>query len=75
MSKHCEMTFADVSYSYYIVYFFQTEWSGANIYDLVHPDDMEKIQKQLSFDLITTTNKDMDRKKSIQITRMYKYKF
>jgi len=40
----------------------QSEWYGRSLYDLVHPDDIEKLREQLSSNDLQSTGRILDLK-------------
>ena len=41
---------------------FQTDWCGNSLYDLIHPDDIEKLREQLSTSESQNTGRILDLK-------------
>lgn len=48
--------------------FFQNEWFGNCIYELIHPDDIDKVREQLSTTESQNTGRILDLK-SMQVIR------
>ena len=45
-----------------IFFWFQNEWFGNSIYELIHPDDIDKVREQLSTTESQNTGRILDLK-------------
>ena len=43
-------------------WFFQNDWYGTSLYELIHPDDVEKLREQLSTTESQNTGRILDLK-------------
>lgn len=48
-----------------IFFFFQSDWFGNTLYELVHPDDVDKVREQLSTTESQNTGRILDLKSKI----------
>ena len=51
-----------VRYLVSLLFSFQSDWFGSSLYDLIHPDDVEKLREQLSTSESQNTGRILDLK-------------
>ena len=48
---------------------FQSDWFGNSLYELIHPDDMEKLREQLSTSETQNASRILDMKSTYSVSR------